>query len=61
MKPPEWTVREFAALERVVPRTVYRWADKGAITVRRTPGGRLRIAETRAPGPSSRTITPPES
>jgi len=41
--PHEWKVKEYAALERVDPRTVRRWIDKGAIAVRRTPGGGVRI------------------
>lgn len=39
----EYTVKEFAAIERVTPRTVHTWIAKGAIEVRRTPGGGLRI------------------
>lgn len=39
----ELTVKEYAAAERVTPRTVRRWIDKGAIHVRRTPGGGLRV------------------
>jgi len=47
--PREWKVREYAALERVTPRTVKRWIEKGAIAVRRTPGGGVRIPDPRAP------------
>jgi excisionase family DNA binding protein len=45
----EWTVKEFAARERVDERTVRRWITKGAIDVRRTPGGGIRIHERRTP------------
>lgn len=41
---PEFTVREYAAIERVTERTVYTWIRKGAIDVRRTPGGGIRIS-----------------
>lgn len=43
----ELTVKEFAAKERVDERTVRRWIDKGAVDVRRTPGGGIRIQERR--------------
>jgi predicted site-specific integrase-resolvase len=33
-----------AAAERVDERTVRRWIEKGAVKVRRTPGGGVRIA-----------------
>lgn len=39
----ELTVKEFAARERVDTRTVWRWVAKGAVQVRRTPSGRIRI------------------
>lgn len=39
----EWTVREYAEIERVTERTVWTWIAKGAVTTRRTPGGRVRI------------------
>lgn len=48
-RPQEWKVREYAELERVTTRTVKRWIEKGAITVRRTPGGGVRIPDPRAP------------
>lgn len=38
-----WTVREYAQLERVNERTVRRWIAKGAVVIRRTPGGGVRI------------------
>lgn len=41
----ELTVKELASRERVTVRTVRRWIDKGALDVRRTPGGGLRIRE----------------
>ncbi len=43
----ELTVKEFAAQERVDERTVRRWIDKGAVDVRRTPGGGIRIVDRR--------------
>lgn len=43
----EFTVKEYARIERVDERTVRRWITKGAVSVRRTPGGGLRIVETR--------------
>ena len=46
-KTVELTVKEYAARERVTEGTVYRWIDKGAVMVRRTPGGGLRIIERR--------------
>ena len=42
---PEFTVKEFASKERVDERTVRRWIVKGAVDVRRTPGGGVRIVE----------------
>ena len=39
----ELTVKEYAHQERVTERTVWNWIDKGAVTVRRTPGGGVRI------------------
>lgn len=41
----EWTVREFAEREKVSIVTVRRWVEKGAVQVRRTPGGGIRIVE----------------
>lgn len=43
----ELTVKEFAAQERVDERTVRRWIVKGAVSVRRTPGGGVRIIQRR--------------
>ena len=57
----ERTVKEYAALERVVPRTVHRWIDKGVVDVRRTPGGGIRIPDPRAPSPPSRSERPRDS
>ena len=54
----EYTVKEFARLERVTRRTVERWIRKQAVDVRRTPGGGIRIPDRRAsspPGRSTRT------
>lgn len=39
----ELTVKELATKERVTERTVYNWIAKGAVSVRRTPGGNVRI------------------
>jgi excisionase family DNA binding protein len=39
----ELTIKEYAERERVSDRTVRRWIEKGAVEVRRTPGGRVRI------------------
>jgi excisionase family DNA binding protein len=39
----ELTIKEYAARERVTERTVRQWIAKGAVDVRRTPGGRVRI------------------
>jgi hypothetical protein len=39
----EWTVKEYARIERVSERTVWTWIAKGAVPTRRTPGGRIRI------------------
>lgn len=39
----ELTVKEFAAHERVTERTVRTWVSKGAVPIRRTPGGYIRI------------------
>lgn len=42
------TAGEYAAIERVTVRTVRRWISKGAVSVRRTPGGGIRIVRPRA-------------
>jgi predicted site-specific integrase-resolvase len=42
---PEYTVREYADKERVTPRTVFTWILKGAVNIRRTPSGRIRIID----------------
>jgi excisionase family DNA binding protein len=39
----ELTVKEYAKQERVTQQTVWRWIAKGALPIRRTPGGRLRV------------------
>lgn len=39
----EWTVKEYAQVEGVTERTVWSWISKKAVTIRRTPGGRVRI------------------
>lgn len=46
----EFTVKEFAAKERVTVRTVRLWLAKGAVEWRRTPGRGIRIIERRAEG-----------
>jgi len=43
----ELTVKELAAVERVSERTVWNWIAKGAVPVRRTPGGGVRIPDQR--------------
>lgn len=43
----ELTVKELAEREQVAERTVRRWIDKGAVHIRRTPGGGIRIVERR--------------
>lgn len=49
---PEYTVKEYAARERVTPRTVRRWIEKGAVEFRHTAGGGVRIIDP----PSSRVV-----
>lgn len=44
----ELTVKEYAARERVTELTVRRWIAKGALDVRRTPGGGVRIVDRRS-------------
>lgn len=39
----EWTVRQYAEHEQVTIVTVRRWIQKGAIQVRRTPSGGVRV------------------
>lgn len=43
----EWTVSQYAQIEQVDRKTVLRWIAKGALEVRRTPGGHFRIRGTR--------------
>jgi len=43
----EFTVKEFAAQERVTERTVWNWIAKGAVAIRRTPGRGVRIRDER--------------
>ena len=51
--PRELTVKEYAGLERVTERTVYRWIAEGKIAnLRRTPGGSLRIPSPLPGSPS---------
>ena len=42
----ELTVKEYAERERVTERTVWNWIAKGAVPVRRTPGGGVRLRDT---------------
>jgi excisionase family DNA binding protein len=44
----ELTVKEYAERERVHEQTVRTWIRKGAVPVRRTPGGGIRIREAQA-------------
>lgn len=46
MSRQELTVKEYAVIERVSERTVWNWIQKGAVPVRRTPGGGVRIQQT---------------
>lgn len=46
----EYTVKEYAARERVTERTVYNWMAKRAVMFRHTPGGGVRIMEPRNSG-----------
>ena len=39
----ELTVKEYAERERVHEATVRRWIEKGALQIRRTPGGGIRV------------------
>lgn len=48
MSDREITVKELAQRERVHEMTVYRWIAKGAVDVRRTPGGGIRILDRRS-------------
>jgi len=42
-RPHELTVKEYARHEQVTTRTVWTWISKGAVPVRRTPGGSVRV------------------
>ncbi len=53
------TVKELAAREDVHVMTVYRWIAKGAVEVRRTPGGGIRIVERRSDSRSNGMILTP--
>lgn len=39
----ELTVKEYARYERVCERTVWYWIQKGAVLIRHTPGGGVRV------------------
>lgn len=45
---PEYTVKRYAEVQGVEERTVRRWIAKGAVEVRRTPGGGIRIVDERS-------------
>lgn len=47
----ELTVKEYAKREQVTERTVWNWIEKGAVEVRRTPGGgvRIRVIQVKSP------------
>jgi predicted site-specific integrase-resolvase len=47
----ELTVKQFARVEQVTERTVRNWILKGAVAVRRTPGGGIRIRTTPSGAP----------
>lgn len=47
VEPRGYTVKEYAHQERVDQSTVRRWIAKGAVVVRRTPGGGIRIIGSR--------------
>ena len=44
------TYKQTADLYGVTPRTVRRWAEKGAVVVTKTPGGRPRVIEADTSG-----------
>jgi len=44
----DFTVKQYAMREQVDPRTVRRWILKGAVEIRRTPGGGIRILDERS-------------
>lgn len=46
MRNVELTVKQYARREQVTERTVRLWIAKGAVEIRRTPGGGVRIAVT---------------
>lgn len=57
-RPFELKVKQFAEREGVTERTVWNWIGKGAVKVRRTPGGGIRILtleEDRAGSPITKT------
>lgn len=45
MTTKEFKVRDYARKEQVTEQTVRNWIAKGAVEVRRTPGGGVRIVE----------------
>ena len=51
----ELTVKEYASTERVTEVTVRRWIAKGAVEVRRTPGGGIRIPDPKEATKDSKT------
>lgn len=55
----EFTVKEYAAIERVDESTVRRWIAKGAVDVRRTPGGGIRVIAIQVLTPTYRESEAP--
>lgn len=43
------TAKEYADRWEVDVKTVYRWIEKGAVPVQRTPSGRIRLADAPQP------------
>lgn len=53
--------REVAAIFRVDPRTVSRWATEGKLTSIRTPGGHRRFKRSECEALAARSGTPEEA
>ena len=54
----EYTVREYAAREKVTAKTVRAWIQKGALEARKTPGGRLRVRDDGGPSGAAVIVIP---